>query len=55
MFVGLDGNEQSVGITPFAPALRNESYEARRQTYLLKAIENLLGIKRGILSPTPKL
>lgn len=49
VFVGLDGNEQSVGITPFAPALRNESYEARRQTYL-KAIENLLGIKRGILS-----
>lgn len=31
VFVGLDGNEQSVGITPFAPALRNESYEARRQ------------------------
>ena len=49
VFVGLDGNEQSIGITPFAPTLRNESYEARRQTYL-KAIENLLGIKRGILS-----
>lgn len=49
VFVGLDGNEQSLGITPFAPVLRNESYESRRQTYL-KAIENLLGIKRGILS-----
>ena len=49
VFVGLDGNEQSLGITPFTPVLRNESYESRRQTYL-KAIENLLGIKRGILS-----
>lgn len=33
----------------FAPALRHESYETRRQGYL-KAVENLLGIKRGILS-----
>lgn len=49
VFVGLDGNEQTLGITPFAPELRNASYEARRQTYL-KSIENLLGIKRGILS-----
>mgnify|MGYP000718552024 CR=1 FL=1 len=49
LFVGLEGSEQTVGITAFAPALRNENYEARRQAYL-KAVENLLGIKRGILS-----
>lgn len=39
----------NVGITTFSPALRDENYERRRQAYL-KAIENLLGIKRGILS-----
>ena len=49
LFVGLEGSEQTVGITAFAPALRNEHYEARRQAYL-KAVENLLGVKRGILS-----
>lgn len=49
LFVGLDGNSQELGLTVFAPALRNENYEARRQAYL-KAVENLLGIKRGILS-----
>ena len=49
LFVGLEGSEQTVGITAFAPALRNENYEARRQAYL-KAVENLLGVKRGILS-----
>lgn len=49
LFVGLEGSEQTVGITAFAPALRNENYEARRQVYL-KAVENLLGVKRGILS-----
>lgn len=49
LFVGLDGSEASLGITVFAPSLRYESYETRRQGYL-KAVENLLGIKRGILS-----
>lgn len=49
LFVGVDDNASNVGITAFAPALRDENYERRRQAYL-KAIENLLGIKRGILS-----
>lgn len=49
VFVGVDDNPGSVGITAFSPALREENYEHRRQAYL-KAIENLLGIKRGILS-----
>lgn len=49
LFVGLDGSEANLGVTAFAPTLRHESYEMRRQGYL-KAVENLLGIKRGILS-----
>ena len=31
LFVGLDGSEANLGITVFAPALRHESYETRRQ------------------------
>ena len=49
LFVGMEESPGNVGITAFAPALRDENYERRRQAYL-KAIENLLGIKRGILS-----
>jgi hypothetical protein len=49
LFVGLDGSQASTGITAWQPSLRNANYEQRRQAYL-KAVENLLGIKRGILS-----
>lgn len=49
VFVGLDASAQSLGITAFAPALRDESYERRKQSYL-KSVENLIGLKRGILS-----
>lgn len=49
LFVGMEDSPGNVGITAFSPPLRDENYERRRQTYL-KAIENLLGIKRGILS-----
>lgn len=49
LFVGLDEDPARVGLTTFAPALRHEAYEARRQTYL-RATETLLGIKRGLLS-----
>ena len=49
VFVGLDGSEHSLGLTAFAPALRDESYERRKQSYL-KSVENLIGLKRGILS-----
>lgn len=49
LFVGLEESPGNVGITQFAPGLRDENYARRRQGYL-KAIENLLGIKRGILS-----
>ena len=49
LFVGVADDPARVGLTIFAPELRNANYEQRRQAYL-KAIENLLGIKRGILS-----
>lgn len=49
VFVAFEEDPGKVGITTYAPALRDENYERRRQAYL-KAIENLLGIKRGILS-----
>ena len=49
LFVGMEESPGNVGITAFTPALRDENYERRRQAYL-KAVENLLGIKRGILS-----
>lgn len=49
VFVGFDEDPGKVGITTYAPALRDENYERRRQVYL-RAIENLLGIKRGLLS-----
>lgn len=49
VFVGLEDNPANAGITTFSPSLRNANYEQRRQAYL-KAVENLLGIKRGMLS-----
>lgn len=49
VFVGLDEDPQDVGITIFSPALREESYLARKQAYL-KDVENIIGLKRGLLS-----
>lgn len=48
VFVGLDGSA-NMPIATFSPALRDESYERRKQGYL-KTCENLIGLKRGILS-----
>ena len=48
IFVGLDGGE-GMGSTIFSPALRDESFERRKQNYL-KACENAIGLKRGLLS-----
>ena len=36
-------------MTIFSPTLRDESFERRKQSYL-KACENIIGLKRGILS-----
>lgn len=48
IFVGLDGSGDT-GLTIFSPTLRDESFERRKQSYL-KACENIIGLKRGILS-----
>ncbi|MCM1295656.1 MAG: hypothetical protein NC311_08955 [Muribaculaceae bacterium] len=50
VFVGV--NEYQVGaggLTAFSPELRHEAFEARKQSYL-KSIENVIGMKRGLLS-----
>ena len=49
LFVGLDESPENVGITLFAPELRTQSFLDRQQSYL-KLVENVIGLKRGILS-----
>lgn len=49
VFVGLDDDQQTVGITAFSPALREASFLARKQEYL-RNVENVIGLKRGLLS-----
>jgi A118 family predicted phage portal protein len=49
LFIGLDDDPQSVGMTIFAPALREQSYLARKQEYL-RNVESIVGLKRGTLS-----
>lgn len=41
--------QRNAGLTVFSPALRDEAYERRQQAYL-RAIENQIGMKRGMLS-----
>jgi A118 family predicted phage portal protein len=49
VFVGLDEDTESLGITPFSPALREASFLARKQEYM-RNVENVIGLKRGLLS-----
>ncbi len=49
LFVGLDESPDCVGITVFSPQLREQSYLNRQQAYL-RSLENLIGLKRGLLS-----
>lgn len=49
LFVGLDEDPETTGITIFSPQLRDESYHARKQEYL-RNVENVIGLKRGLLS-----
>lgn len=49
LFVALDDSPESLGITVFSPELREQSYLNRQQAYL-RALENIIGLKRGILS-----
>ena len=50
VFVGAPGDYQDGGkISIFSPALREQSYLNRKQEYLRNA-ENIIGLKRGLLS-----
>lgn len=49
VFVGFNEDPETVGITIFSPALREASYLARKQDYL-RSVENIIGLKRGLLS-----
>lgn len=49
VFVGLDDDQETVGITIFSPELREASFLARKQDYL-RSVENVIGLKRGLLS-----
>lgn len=49
LFVGLDEDPDRVGITIFAPQLREKSFLDRKQEYL-RNIESVIGLKRGMLS-----
>lgn len=49
LFVGLDEDIDRVGITVFSPALREQSFLARKQEYL-RNVESVVGLKRGMLS-----
>jgi A118 family predicted phage portal protein len=51
LFVGLDDDPEQVGITVFSPALREQSFLARKQEYL-RNIESIVGLRRGTLSDT---
>lgn len=49
LFVGLDEDPETVGLTVFAPQLREQSFLARKQEYL-RNVESVVGLKRGMLS-----
>lgn len=49
VFTALDDDPDSIGVTIFSPALREASFLARKTEYL-RNIENIIGMKRGILS-----
>lgn len=48
LFVGLDDDPETVGVTVFSPTLREASFLARKTEYL-RNVESLIGLKRGIL------
>ena len=49
IFVGLDEDPETVGITIYNPNIREASFLARKQEYL-RNVENVIGLKRGLLS-----
>lgn len=49
VFVGVDDDIENVGMTIFSPQLREQSFLNRKQAYL-RDVENIIGLKRGLLS-----
>ena len=49
VFVGLDDEQETVGVTIFSPQLRINEFEVRKQGYL-RNVESVIGLKRGLLS-----
>lgn len=49
VFVGLDEDPETVGVNTFSPQLREKSFLAAKQE-ILRNIENVIGLKRGLLS-----
>ena len=49
IFVGLDEDPETVGVTTFSPQLREQSFLTVKQE-ILRNIENVIGLKRGLLS-----
>ncbi len=49
VFVGLDDDPETVGVTIFSPELREQSFLNRKQEYL-RNVESVIGLKRGLLS-----
>lgn len=49
VFTAVDEAPEDIGITIFSPALREQSFLARKQEYL-RNVETVIGLKRGILS-----
>ncbi len=49
IFTGLDSDPETVGITIFSPAFREQSFLARKREYL-RNVETVIGLKRGLLS-----
>ena len=54
VFVALDESPDTVGITVFSPELRQESYLQRQQAYL-RSVENVIGLRRGLLSSVEEI
>ena len=54
VFVALDESPENVGITVFSPELRQKSYLERQQAYL-RAVENIIGLRRGLLSQVEEI
>lgn len=49
VFVGLDDDPETIGVTIFSPELREQSFLNRKQEYL-RNVESVIGLKRGLLS-----